>query len=62
MFSHAFYFAPGHGIESVYGIKIINKWFLLQLMSTVQLPGAKRYDKPMIMHTGTRTYDVGLER
>ena len=31
-------------------------------MSTVQLSGAKSYDRQMVMHTGTRTYDVSLTR
>ena len=31
-------------------------------MSTVQLTGAKGYDTQMVIHTGTRRYDVILSR
>ena len=44
--------APGHGREVVDGLNSIEKRFLFQLMSTVQLSGGKRYDKQMFMHTG----------
>ena len=67
MLSQAFYviidrgiIEPGHGREVVYGLNYIDKRFLLQLISIVQLPGPKSYDTQMVMHTGTRTYDVSL--
>ena len=52
--------APGNGREVVDGLNAIDKMFLLQLMTTVQLPGAKSYDTQMVMHTGTHTSDVSL--
>ena len=36
------------------------KIFLLQLISTVQLPGTKIYNTQMVMHTGTCTSNVSL--
>ena len=36
--------APGHGIEIADVLKAIDKRFLFQFMSTVQLPGAKSHD------------------
>ena len=56
MFSHSFSViidrgisAPVHSIELVYGINTIEKSFLFQLMSTVQLTGANGYDTQMVM-------------
>ena len=40
----------------------LKKTFLPQLMSTVQLPGAKWYDTNMVIHTGTRASNVSLAR
>ena len=51
---------PGHGRELVHGINFIEKGFLFQLISSVQLPGANIYDTHTVMHTGTRTFDVSL--
>ena len=53
---------PGHDRELVDGINAIYKWFLLQIMTTAQLPGAKRHDTKMVIHTGTSTFDVCLAR
>ena len=36
--------APVHVRDLVYGINDIDRIFLFQLMSTMQLPGAKSYD------------------
>ena len=52
--------APGHVREVVDGLNAIDKRFLFQLISIVQLPGAQGYDTQMVMHTGTRTYDVSF--
>ena len=41
--------------EVVDVLNITYKSFILQLMSTVQLPGEKGQEKQMVMHTGTRT-------
>ena len=47
--------SSGHGREVVDVLNATGKSFLFQLMSTVQLPGAKGYGTHMVMHTGTRT-------
>ena len=52
--------ATRHDREVVYGINATKKQF--QLISTVQLPGAKGYDTQMVIHAGTRTSDVSLAR
>ena len=54
--------ASVHGREVVDGLNTLDKRFIFQLMSTVQLPGEKRYYTQMVMHTGTHTYDVSLAR
>ena len=36
--------APGHGKEVVYGINAVDKRYIYQLMSKVQLPGLVRFD------------------
>ena len=53
--------ATGHVRELVDGINAIGKLFF-QLISTVQLPGAKHYETKMVMHTGTCTCNVNLAR
>ena len=52
--------APGHGIELVYGLNATERMFLLQFISTVQVPGEKGYDTQMVIVSGTHTYDVSL--
>ena len=52
--------SPGHGREVVDGLSAIEKRFIFQLMSTVQLLGAKHYDTHMVMHTGNCTCDVSF--
>ena len=54
--------APGHGREVVDSLNAIEKVFLFQLISTVQLPVEKGYDAQMVIHTGTRTSSVILAR
>ena len=54
--------APGYGREVLYGLNAIDKEFLFQLIPTAQMPGEKRYDKHMVIQTGTRTSNVGLAR
>ena len=36
--------APGHGKEVVYGLNDIDKRYIYQLISNVQLPGSKTFD------------------
>ena len=54
--------APGHGKEVVYLINDIDKRYIYQLMSTVQLPGSIRFDSQIQIHTVTEKYDVGLAK
>ena len=51
-----------HVIEAVDGPDAIEKVFLFQLISTVQLPVAEGYDAQIVTHTVTRTYGVSLAR
>ena len=63
LFSIIFYcgiFEPVHGGEVKDGPNTIDRRFLFQLMSTVQLPVAKSDDKHIFTHTGTCTSDVSL--
>ena len=48
--------------RSIIWLQLHLKKFLLQLTSTVKLPGEIFYDKHMVMHTGTHTSDVSLTR
>ena len=50
--------APGHGKEVVDGLNAVNKCCIHQLMSNVQLPGSKRFDSHMQIHTGNQKYDI----
>ena len=52
--------APGHGKEVAYGLNAVEKRYIYQLMSKVQLPGSVRFDSYIIMHTGTEKKDVIL--
>ena len=54
--------APGYGRQLADVLNATVKRFLLQLISTVQLPGAKSYDTQMVIHIGTRKFDVRLAR
>ena len=52
----------GHGREVVDDLNAIEKRFILQLMSTVQLPSGKRYHKQMVIYTGTCTSNGSFSR
>ena len=54
--------APGHGKEAIDGINAIDKRYIYQLMSNVQLPGSKRFDSQMQIHTSTQNNDVSLAK
>ena len=54
--------APGHGKEVVYGINAVDKRYIYQLVSTVQLPGSIRFDSQIKIYTGTKKYDVSLAK
>ena len=44
---------PGHGKEVVCGINAVDKRYIYQLISKVQLPGSVIFDSQIKMHTGT---------
>ena len=52
--------APGYGKEVVDGLNAVDKRYIYQLMSRVQLPGSIRFDSQIKMHTGTEKKDVNL--
>ena len=54
--------APGHGKEVVDGLNAVDKRYIYQLMSKVQLPGSVRFDSQIKIHTGTEKKDVSLAR
>ena len=51
---------PGYGKEVVGGINSIDKRYMYQLMSNVQLPGSKIFDSHILMHSCTHKNDVSL--
>ena len=53
---------PGHGKEVVDGLNAVDKRYIYQLMSKVQLPGSIRLDSQIKIHTGTENKDVSLAR
>ena len=54
--------APGHGKEVADGINAIDKRYIYQLMSKVQLPGSIRFDSQIKIQTGTEKKDVSLSQ
>ena len=50
--------APGHGKEVVDGLNAVDKRYIYQLMSKVQLPGSIRFESQIKMHTVTEKRDV----
>ena len=52
--------APGHGKEVFDGLNAIDKRYIYQLMSNVQLPGLVRFDSQIKMYTDTENKDVSL--
>ena len=53
---------PGHGKEVVDGLNAVDKRYIYQLMSKVQLPGSIRFDSQIKIHTGNEKKDVSLAR
>ena len=47
--------APGHRKEVVDGLNAVDKRYIYQLMSKVQLPGSVIFDSTIKMHTATTT-------
>ena len=54
--------APGNGKEVAGGLNAVDKRYIYQLMSKVQLPGSVIFDSQIKMHTGTENKDVSLAR
>ena len=54
--------APGHGKEVVDGLNAVDKRYIYQLMSKVQLPGSVIFDLQIKIHTGTEKKDVSLAK
>ena len=54
--------APGHGKEVVDGLNDVDKRYISQLISKVQLPGSVIFYSQIKMHTGTENKDVSLAK
>ena len=54
--------APGNGKEVVDGLNAVDKWYMYQLMSNVQLTLSKIFDSQIQIHTGTPKYFVSLAK
>ena len=54
--------ATGHGKEVVDGLNAVDKRYIYQLMSKVQLHGSVRFDSQIKMHTDTENKDVSLAK
>ena len=54
--------APGHVKEVLDGLNVIDRRYIYQLMSNVQLPGSNIFDSQMQMHTGNQNYDASLAK
>ena len=53
---------PWNGKEVIYGRNAVDKRYIYQLMSTVQLPESNIFDSQMQIHTGNQTHDVSLAK
>ena len=53
---------PKHGREVIDGINAIGRRYMYQLMSTVQIPGLKIFEKQIIMHSCTPKNDARLAK
>ena len=54
--------APRHGKEGVYGINDIDKQYIYQLISNVQLPASICFDSHIVMHSSTQNNDVNMAK
>ena len=52
--------APGHSKEILYGLNDVDKRYIYQLVSNVQLPGTNRFDSQIQIHTGNQNNDATL--
>ena len=53
---------PGHGKKVVDGLNDIDKRYIYELMSNVQLPGSKTFDSQIQMHSCTENNDLSLAK
>ena len=54
--------APGHDKEVLVELNDVDKRYIYQLMSTVQLPGSKNIESHMQIHTGNQKDDLSLAK
>ena len=54
--------APGNGKEVFDGLSAVDKRYIYQLMSKVQLPWSVRFDSQIKMHTFTENNYVSLSK
>ena len=54
--------APGHVKEVADSLNAIDKCYIYQLMSNVQLPGSETFDSQILMHSCTQKNDVILAK
>ena len=54
--------APGHDKEVVDGLNLIDKQYMYQLMSNVQLPGSKTFDSHILIHSCPPKKDSSLSK
>ena len=54
--------ATGHGKEVVDGLNDVDKRYIYQLMSNVQLPGTNIFDSQIQIYTGNQKNDVSLAK
>ena len=54
--------APGYGKEVVDGLNDVEKRYIYQLISMLQLPGSVRFDSQINIHTGAENKDVSLAK
>ena len=53
---------PGHYKEVFYGLNDINKGYVYQLMSNVQLLGSKTFDSHIIIYSSKQNNDVSMAK
>ena len=54
--------APGNGKEVINGLDAIDKRYIYQFMSNVQLPGSKAFYSHILMNSFTQNNDINLAK
>ena len=54
--------APVHGKEVVDGLDTIDKHYIYQFISNVQLPGSKTFDSQILIHSSTQDNYVSMAK